>query len=289
MVLEEGSVTRAADRLGITQSAVSHTLDKLRAIFGDPLFVRSGRGILPTERAKALRGPVQSVIDDLKALTDDRAFDPSRARMEFTVAANDFQRELLFPALTKAFDKEGIDVRFRFLAPGVPAANLLNEARCQFIVSPFPPDGTEIFQLQLFRDRMVCFYDPNMRNAPRSWKEFAASDHIEVRFPNHTSALLALGSVDTSKLKQPRITVPNFGDVAAFMKGSRLITTQMSAMKLGMLAKFELAKLPFKCAPIALYLIWHRRDQNDPAHNWLKNRIKEQARLALASLRTKAK
>ena len=288
MVLEEGSVTRAAERLGYTQSAVSHTLDKLRSVLGDPLFVRSGRGILATERAKSLHGPIQAVLDDLKALTDDRTFEPDSARMEFTIAANDFQRELLFPALTNALDRDGIDVRFRFLAPGVPAANLLHEARCQFIVTPLPPDGSEIFQLQLFRDRMVCFFDPRMRDAPRSWKEYIESDYIDVRFPNHTSAFSALGSVDLSELKPPRITVPNFGDIAAFMKGTRLITTQMSSMQLIQLADFDLAELPFECDPIVLYLIWHRRDQNDPAHNWLKSKIKEQADLAILGFRDRA-
>ena len=71
-VLEEMSVSRAAERLGVTQSAVSHTLDKLREIFEDPLFVRAGRGIESTARARALQGPVESVLDDLKSLTDHR-------------------------------------------------------------------------------------------------------------------------------------------------------------------------------------------------------------------------
>ena len=124
---------------------------------------------------------------------------------------------------------------------------------------------------------MVCFFDPEMRDAPRNWKEYIQSDYIDVRFPNYTSALSALGSVDLSELKAPRITVPNLGDIAAFMKGTPLITTQMSSMKLIQLTDFSMAKLPFKSDPIALYLVWHRRDQNDPAHNWLKNKIKVQA------------
>ena len=68
-VLEETSVSRAADRLGVSQSAVSHTLDKLRRIFGDPLFVRVGRGIEPTARAIALCAPAESVLDGMKSLT----------------------------------------------------------------------------------------------------------------------------------------------------------------------------------------------------------------------------
>ena len=90
VVLEEMSVSRAAERLGVTQSAVSHTLDKLRLALGDPLFVRSGRGIAATERAVSLQEPVRQVLDDLKGLTDQRVFDPSIGTLELTIAANDF-------------------------------------------------------------------------------------------------------------------------------------------------------------------------------------------------------
>lgn len=98
VVLEESSISKAAERLGVTQSAVSHTLDKLRLALGDPLFVRLGRNIAATDRAITLREPVQSVLDDLKGLTNQRVFDPFIGKMDFTIAANDFQRDLIFPA-----------------------------------------------------------------------------------------------------------------------------------------------------------------------------------------------
>ena len=114
-VLEEMSVSRAADRLGVTQSAVSHTLDKLRVIFDDPLFVRVGRGIESTARARALQGSVESVLEDLKALTVHRDFDPLVEQMEFTIAANDFPIQLIFPKLLRELSEEGIHPRIRFI------------------------------------------------------------------------------------------------------------------------------------------------------------------------------
>jgi DNA-binding transcriptional LysR family regulator len=276
-VLEEGSVSHAAERLEITQSAVSHTLDKLRVAFGDPLFVRSGRGILPTERAKALREPVQKVLNDFKALTDDRTFDPSIESMNFTIAANDFQRELFFPPLSKEFVKEGIDVGFHFLPSGVPVASLLRDARCQLILTPFPPEGDDIIQLSLFQDQMVCFFDVEFRKAPETLDEYTASDYIDVRFLDNASALSAVKLIDSAKLKRPKITVPNFSDIAAFMKDTNLITTQISSMKLGPLKEFEFCKVPFDSDPLNLFMVWHRRDHTDPAHKWLRSKIKEVA------------
>ena len=121
-VLEETSVSRAAERLGVSQSAVSHTLEKLRKIFDDPLFVRVGRGIEPTARAIALGAPTESVLDGMKSLTSQRHLDPLTEKMEFTVAANDFPTQLIFPKLLKDLSEEGIDLRVRFIPSGIPTA-----------------------------------------------------------------------------------------------------------------------------------------------------------------------
>ena len=99
-VHEEGSITRAAQRLGVTQSAVSHLLDKLRAIVGDPLFVKSGRGIVATAHAELLAGRARVLLDDLRAFST-AGFEPARLAACFTVAANDLQRDLLLPALLR--------------------------------------------------------------------------------------------------------------------------------------------------------------------------------------------
>ena len=79
-VVEEGSITRAAHRLGVTQSAVSHLLDKLRAIVGDPLFVKSGRGIVPTARALALAAQARLLLEDMRRFVTPEQFDPASWR-----------------------------------------------------------------------------------------------------------------------------------------------------------------------------------------------------------------
>ena len=77
-VHEEGSITRAAERLGVTQSAVSHGLDRLRALVGDPLFVKSGRGIAATEQAGRLAERARRLVDELRAFPTAAGFDPAR-------------------------------------------------------------------------------------------------------------------------------------------------------------------------------------------------------------------
>ena len=278
-VLEEASVSKAALRLGVSQSAVSHTLDRLRLAFDDALFVRDGRGIVPTVKATSLREPIESILNNIKSLIEQREFDPLVDSLDFTIATNDFPMLLIFPRLIKKLQSEGIKPRFHFMPAGVPSANLSRASRCQLLITPTPPKEKDIIQVQLFQSKMVCFYDTKVRQPPKSWKQFLNSDYAEVKFSDTESSLMVLPSIDTSTLKTPTITVPNFGALNEFIKGSNLITTQLELMKYGPLKGLDSAPLPIKTQPLVIYMVWHQRDDKTPAQQWLRQKIKETVNL----------
>jgi len=130
IVLEECSVSKAAERLNTSQSTVSHTLDKLRLAFKDQLFVRFGRGIEPTTRALSLRVSVETILSNLESLTYDREFNPQFESIEFTIATNDFPLGLIFPTLLKELYTENIFPQLDFIPSGIPSANLLRLSKC---------------------------------------------------------------------------------------------------------------------------------------------------------------
>jgi len=278
-VLEETSVSKAALRLGLTQSAVSHTLDRLRLTLDDELFVRDGRGIAPTAKAVSLREPIELIINNLKSLTGPEEFDPLVNSLDFTIATNDFPMLLIFPRLIKKLQSEGIKPRFHFMPSGVPSANLSRASRCQLLITPAPPKAKDIIQEQLFQSKMVCFYDANVRSPPKSWKQFVDSNYAEVKFSDTESSIMVLPSIDSSALKEPTITVPNFSALNEFIKGSDLITTQLELMKRGPLKELDSAPLPIKTQPLGVYMAWHQRDDSAPAHKWLRQKIKETVNL----------
>lgn len=277
-ILEEDSVTKAAERLELTQSAVSHALNKLRKIFGDPLFVRSGQGISPTEHARALREPVQVILDSMKSLSDAREFDPRAEPLDFTIAANDLTRDLIFPHIRNIAREQGVDICLTFMPSGVPTATILREARCNLIVTPLPPDGPDMIQLKLFEGKMSCFFDPEVRGPPKNWDEFRQDNHIEVRFGDGRNSLTVLEGIDRNEIRAPRVSVSNFGGLASFVKGSDLLATEVDLMALGPLKELSNAPLPFESRPISIYMVWHRRDSGDPAHKWLRDRIRQVSR-----------
>jgi DNA-binding transcriptional LysR family regulator len=283
-VLQESNVSRAAERLNLTQSTVSHSLNKLRAIFGDPLFVRSGRGVEPTERARSLRDPVMRILDDMKALSDERVFEPTTQPLRFNIAANDLIRDVLFPNILKTANGMHVDLRLKFIPSGVPAAGLLNDARCDLIITPVPPEGPDIIQLKLIEGEMVCFYDASVRQPPETWDAYRNDNRVEVRFADGRSSFSALMNIDAKEMNEPIVSVSNFGGVVRFVKGSDLIATELNYMALGPLRELDQAPLPFKSEPVSVYMVWHRRDTTDPAHRWLREHVAQASKELLTRL-----
>ena len=273
IILQESSVSKAADRLGVTQSAISHTLAKLRRVLGDPLFVRSGHGLMPTERALSLKEPVQLVLDGMRALTDDRPFDPLAEQINIQIAANDMPRELIFPSLLQTARREGVRLRLGFIPSGVPHADLLRNDRCQLMLTPLPPDGPDIFQKRVLISPLMIYYDADQRSPPDSWHAYCQTDHVEVRFADGRSSRAVMRGVDQSQIRPPTVIIPHFNAIPSFVKGSDLISTDTALMKRGPLVALDCAPLPFECEPVAIYMVWHQRSANDPAHRWLRARI----------------
>lgn len=272
-VLEETSVSKAAARLGVSQSAVSHTLAKLRVIFDDPLFVRIGRGIESTARARDLREPVEAILDDIKSLCAPQKFDPHLEPMEFTIACNDFPLQLIFPKLLKELDQDGVRLRLRFIVSGIPRVSVLSASRYRMLITPTPPADSDLEKVTLIRAKMEVFYDSTIRKPPKTLKDYAESRHVDVRFSDTESSFMALPSLDTKKLDPPTVSVPNFSSLTPIIRGTNRITTQLGAMKLGLLKDLDVTPLPFKTKMLRLFLVWHRRENDDPAHRWLRQKI----------------
>jgi len=269
-VLEEGSVTRAAERLGVTQSAVSHGLVRLRRICGDELFVKSGRGIAPTALAGELAGRARQLIDDLRAFGRAAGFDPARLVQTFTIAANDLQRDLLLPPLLRRLRAAAPGVTLRVLPSNAPQPALLRDEGCHLAITPRPPQGSDIFQKRLFEDRHVVFYDPAHAQPPRTQAAWLAAEHVSVLYEGRRGLhfdewLLSEG------LQRPLVaTVPGMAALASLVRGGPWLATAPSLLAEGSLRGLGVAELPFAVPPLRMYAVWHLRHQADPVMRWLR-------------------
>jgi DNA-binding transcriptional LysR family regulator len=274
-LIEESSVSRAAERLNVSQSGLSHTLGNLRIVLADELFVRAGRGIEPTVRARELAPRISALLDDLNGLGHLRAFDPHSQPMRFTIASNDFPLHFIFPVLLRELTSQGIRPEFRFIPAGVPSVGRLHNSDYQLIITPAPPKGPDVRAQPLFSSKMEVFYDAATRKPPRTWRQFLKCPYVDVRFSYSESSTMVLPGVNLNQTQDPAITVPNFSALTTFIKGTDMITSQLGAMHLGLLSTLDKAPLPIKTEPLTIYMVWHRRDDEDPSHVWLRTQIAE--------------
>lgn len=280
-VLEAGSVTGAAQRLGVTQSAVSHLLDKLRAITGDPLFVKSGRGIVATARAEELAAEARTLLRQMQHFAHSANFDPARWQATVTIAANDFQRDLLLPALAARLRAHAPGVMLRMIPSAIPRLDMLRNDECQLVISPRPPEGSDIVQKRLFEDQYRVFYDAAVREAPQTEADYLAADHATVVYEPRRSLDLDQHLASRGLQRRFTVMVPAFGALPAFLRGTPLLATVPSLLGRHTLAGLASCPPPVICPTMPMYLIWHARYQQDAAHRWLRVQIESLVPTAL--------
>jgi DNA-binding transcriptional LysR family regulator len=272
-VTEERSVTRAAAKLDVTQSAVSHQLDRLRAITGDALFVKSGRGIVPTARAEALALQARRLLDELRAFAQGGSFDPAAFEGTVTIAANDLQRDLLLPLLLRHARTRAPKLALRIVPSGVPSAEMLRDGSCLLAITPRPPDAADLVQRRLFDDRWLVYYDAAARPPPQTLDDYLAAEHLAVHHETR-------GRLDIDRFIDERgirrrvaVTVAGFSGVAPFLRGSPSLATLPGLLRASLLRGFSTVQPPFPTPPMPMLMVWHQRHQGDAMHRWLREEL----------------
>ena len=269
-LVETSSVTQTAQALGVTQSAVSHQLDRLRTIAGDELFVKSGRGIVATAHAESLAISARNLLTQLEEFVHTDRFDPAKLNQCITIAANDLQRDVLLPPLLTQLREQAPGVTLRVIPSDVPTADMLRDQECQLVISPRPPDATDIVHRRLFTDQYRVFFDPSQRKAPRSRQDFEAAEHVHVVHPTRRTLDIDDALEKRGIQRQFTVTVHHFGGVAAFIQGSQRIATLPGLLRQGLLRGLADAAVPVATPSMPMYAIWHLRHQKDPMHTWLR-------------------
>jgi DNA-binding transcriptional LysR family regulator len=282
-VIDEGSITRAAQRLDVTQSAVSHLLDKLRAIVGDPLFVKSGRGIVPTAHAQVLAVRARTLLDQMRGFSHAAGFDPARLTATLTIAANELQRDLLLPAFLRYVRAQAPGFGLRVIPSGAPAPEMLRDEQCQLLITPRPPEGSDILQKRLFEDRYRLFYDAAQREPPRTAADYLAAEHVTVVHEPRRRLAIDEALMERGVHRRFVAEVPGFAGLPPFLRGSSLIATLPSLLRAHLMQGFAMAPVPVACPAMSMYMVWHLRHQADPVHRWLRQNLEMVVAPALAA------
>lgn len=278
-LLSEQHVTRAAERLHLSQPAVSHALARLRDVLGDPLLVRAGSTLVPTARALELVAPLAEALAQVQSLLAPNTFDPATARRTFRVAMSDYGAAIILPGLIRTLRREapGIDLQISHASREGMLEGVLN-GDIDVAAGVFPEMPNELRSTLLFEERYVCLLDrcslpadgvldlPTYLSRPHVLLEMRGSGTPEIE-----RALTAL-----RERRSVAISLPHWNVAPQLISGTDLILT-VSSRSVREIDQQELIVLPppFEIAPFTFVLAWHKRRGGDQALNWLNRRIEE--------------
>jgi DNA-binding transcriptional LysR family regulator len=285
-LLAEGSVASAARRLGLSASAMSRTLARLRAATGDPLLVRAGRGLVPTPRAIELRDRVREAAEEALALLRPAIAGPDLSGLErtFTIRANDGFVETLGARLLAALTEAAPGVRLRFAPKPDKDVRVLREGLVDLEVGVLGKAGPEVRVQALFRDRFVGVVregHPLLAAGEITPERYAACGHVVASRRGDTNGPVDQALASLGLRRSIVVVVPGFSAALAIAKASDLVAlvtasfhnaTNESQPEAG-LRRSRAFPLPVQTEPITVSQIWHPRLDADPAHRWLRGTL----------------
>ncbi|HSK41520.1 MAG TPA: LysR family transcriptional regulator [Arenibaculum sp.] len=283
-VADERGVTRAGERLGLSQSAVSNALGRLRDVFGDELFVRTPGGMEPTALALELAGPVRAALDQVRtALALKVAFDPATARAEFPIGLSDEAEVVLAPPLVARLrvSAPGISPAFRH-ADRSQAIELLDAGAIQLALGVLPEAPSRMTRMILARDDFVCLMHARHPAAAGllDLDAYLGWPHLLI---SATGA--RTGAVDRvldamGRRRHLAVVASHLAAAAPMLEGSDLLCTvpRRVGRVLAAGGALELRPVPLDLPPMRLSMLWHRRHDGQPAHAWLRRLVADLAR-----------
>ena len=276
-IYTEGSLTRAAKVLNLTQPAVSHALGRLRDRLGDPLFVRQGSRMVPTARARAMISPVRHSLGGFqRCLTEEGGFDASEAERTFVLGLRDGLEGCLLPPLMAGMMDEApgvhlqsLTVRRRQMATELASGRL--DLACDVMLAL--PDTIEHVPV-LSGPLMVMMREGHPLSEGMDLPAYLAAQHVLVSSRREGPGLEDFGLARQGYRRHISLRCQHYQAAIATVQQSDLLLT-LPATLAGQLSRdnMHLLPLPADLPELEMHLYWHRDQTGDPAHNWLRQKV----------------
>ena len=277
-LLHERSVSRAAARLFLSQSAVSSTLKRLRECFADPLFTRTAHGVEPTPQALLLAPHVQAALAEIgKLLSVGQAFDPARSDRIFRIHGSDHMSERVLPPLCAELSRLGSGIRLQWEHAHYGTASALVRGDVDLALLPrfVPPEG--LLSDVLYEDHHVLAARPGLLPDTVSLPQFCATPQIILGYGRSTLEDMVEQIVARAGLQRVvQVALSGFAQILSLLAHGQhcAILPRRLAQRHG--AQLSLHALPFELPPYRLHLCASLRSENDSALQWLRERIRQQ-------------
>lgn len=283
LVYETRSFTDTAVILGINQSAVSYTIEKLRRAFNDTLFFRQSGKVIATERCGVIVVSVVRMLDEIEALATPDLFDPSAAEHVITIASNYYERQIIIPPVVGMLRQQAPGIRIHALNSTSLGDQQLKRSEADLLSGPMRPDGNEFFSRTLLEEQYVCVMDKEnpLARSPLTLDSYVQAPHATVNYGG-TWRSRYLVQLDGLGLKlNTALEVPSPAGLEIMISGTDLIATVPSRIA----RTFGQSVVTVDCpcpSPFEIYLVWTRRTHKSAPHVWLRELIMERVRTCLS-------
>jgi DNA-binding transcriptional LysR family regulator len=281
-VLTERSVSRAAIRLGMYQPAVSTALRRLRELAGDPLLVRSGGGMVPTDAGLRMIEPSASILRAAEVLfSDARGFDPATAETVFSLAASDYLDPLFLPQLVAQIKAKapGCRIDMRALSAESDYRAHLAQGDIDIVIGNWASPPDDLHMGRLFGDEVVCLVAADHPAVRRGWdaEAWLSAEHIAPT-PMHPGAKGVIDDhLDTLGLQRNiMVRCPHFGLIPSMVSSSRLVLTtgRQYCERFTELLPLKVLTCPIEFPRMMYYQLWHERSHGSSSAKWLRERVR---------------
>jgi len=278
-VLREGNMTAAGVQLGLTQPAISRAVQRLRAQYNDPLFVRTTRGMKPTALALLMAKPVADALRSLKSAFDlNVAFDPANSTRTFNMAMTDGAALFYLPRLHPYLQQSAPGVKLTVLQmPRDKYREALESGSADLALGQMPHRQSNFQQQHLFDDQLVCLVRQGHPNIGRnlSMTQFMAAEHIVLSAPSRSDELIRRALGKRAAERRVGLTLPYYLVIPATLASSDLLAVVPRYVGLVFADAWNLKMLPlpFKLPAMHMSQFWHARSHQDPGHQWLRRGI----------------
>ncbi|MCH9683335.1 MAG: LysR family transcriptional regulator [Deltaproteobacteria bacterium] len=290
-LLQELNVTRAAARVGLTQSAMSHKLRRLRELFGDELLVGGRRGMVATPRAVELMAPIRRGLLELHtAVYSTGPFDPATAERRFTIISSDYADFVILPRVLEHLDRvaPGISLRIQVPAAGGIAEALENGSADLLMGDSF--DGAMLRQRAVFNETFTTILragHPALNDADAiDIDRYVALGHV-VMSSDGRPTMVDRALAERDLRRKIVLRTPYFTPIPFIVARSDLVATLPRALaeEAATFADLCLVDPPLPLPQFRIMATWHERAHRDPAHRWLRELSRDLTRAALAERR----
>jgi DNA-binding transcriptional LysR family regulator len=280
-MMQERNVTRAGGRIGLSQPAMSHALNRLRQQLGDELFVRTSAGMVPTPRAEMLAAPLRDALAEVRLALEPADFDPFTADRRFVMAFNNYAAVLIAPPLVAAVQAAAPGIQLDIRPRGqMNLAEHLDRGDLDVVLDASHNPVERFASASVFEDEMVVVMrrDHPAGHQLLSASSFAALQHLDISSPLDDTSFIDpwLAGQGLSRVIVMRAPLHSAPQILA---QSDLVANMSRRVAVHLMRSYPLraCKAPYVSPPSRLIMLWHRRLDRHPADSWLRGMIQSVA------------